>query len=118
MKNVKAAIKLFRYNLLYTVLFECFLKTVSFAVLIPLYYVFVNYAVKLSGISYLSKETAKKFFKAPSTYAFLFVMFLFIATVPHLPGLIHSISSCPLKKVSLKDTFKIRQKRGCVKRAV
>ncbi|MEE3398521.1 MAG: glycerophosphodiester phosphodiesterase family protein [Eubacterium sp.] len=79
MKNVKAAIKLFRYNLLYTVLFECFLKTVSFAVLIPLYYAFVNYAVKLSGISYLSKETVKKFFKAPSTYAFLFVMFLFIS---------------------------------------
>jgi len=79
MKDIKASIKLFKYNLVNVILFELILKTVSFAVLIPLYYTFVNYAVKISGISYLSKETVRKFFKSPSTYAFLFIMFLFIS---------------------------------------
>ena len=79
MKKIKDSIKLFRFNMVNMILFEVILKTVSFAVLIPLYYAFVNAAVRLSGISYLTKETVKKFFKAPSTYAFLFIMFLFIS---------------------------------------
>ena len=74
MKNLRDSIKLFRFNLLYTILFEVILKTVSFAVLLPLYFTFINVAVKLSGIPYLSKETAARFFRAPSTYAILFIM--------------------------------------------
>ena len=65
----------------YTILFEIILKAVSFAVLIPLYYTFINVAVKLAGITYLSKETVRKFFRAPSTYAFLFIMIFFAAMV-------------------------------------
>ena len=81
MKNIRDGIKLFRFNMTYTILFEIILKAVSFAVLIPLYYTFINVAVKLSGITYLSKETVRKFFKAPSTYAFLFIMIFFAAMV-------------------------------------
>ena len=81
MKNIRDCIKLFRFNMTYTILFEIILKAVSFAVLIPLYYTFINVAVKLSGITYLSKETVRKFFKAPSTYAFLFIMIFFAAMV-------------------------------------
>ena len=61
------------------VLFEFILKAASFAVLIPLYSAFINLAVNLSGISYLTKETVKKFFQAPSTYALIFILFLFTA---------------------------------------
>ncbi len=59
------------------ILFEVILKTVSFAVLVPLYYAVISLTVNLSGVSYLSRETAKKFFKAPSTYAFILIMLLF-----------------------------------------
>ncbi len=79
MKNLRDSIKLFRFNLLYTILFEVILKTVSFAVLLPLYFTLVNIAVKLSGIAYLSKETAHRFFKAPSTYAFIFIILVIAA---------------------------------------
>ena len=61
------------------ILFEFILKAASFAVLIPLYSAFINLAVNLSGISYLTKETVKKFFQAPSTYALIFILFLFTA---------------------------------------
>ena len=61
------------------ILFEFILKAASFAVLIPLYSTFINLAVNLSGISYLTKETVKKFFQAPSTYALIFILFLFTA---------------------------------------
>ena len=80
-KLLKDCMKLFRFNMTNILLFEIILKAVSFAVLIPMYYTFINVSVKLSGISYLSKETVKKFFKAPSTYAFLFIMFFFAAMV-------------------------------------
>ena len=81
MKTIRDCIKLFRFNMTYTILFEIILKAVSFAVLIPLYYTFINVAVKLAGITYLSKETVRKFFRAPSTYAFLFIMIFFAAMV-------------------------------------
>ena len=67
MKNIKDSIKLFRFNMANVILFEFILKAASFAVLIPLYSTFINLAVNLSGISYLTKETVKKFFQAPST---------------------------------------------------
>ena len=79
MKNIKDSIKLFRFNMANVVLFELILKAASFAVLIPLYSTFINLAVNLSGISYLTKETVKKFFQAPSTYALIFILFLFTA---------------------------------------
>ena len=79
MKNIRDSIKLFRFNLLNILLFEIFLTTVSFAVLIPLYYAFINLAINLSGIGYMTKENAARFFKAPSTYAFLVLMLLFVA---------------------------------------
>ena len=79
MKNIKDSIKLFRFNMANVVLFEFILKAASFAVLIPLYSAFINLAVNLSGISYLTKETVKKFFQAPSTYALIFILFLFTA---------------------------------------
>ncbi len=79
MKNIRDSIKLFRFNMINIILFEIILKTVSFAVLVPLYYAVISLTVNLSGISYLTKETAKKFFKAPSTYAFLLIMLLFAA---------------------------------------
>lgn len=79
MKNIKDSIKLFRFNMANVILFEFILKAASFAVLIPLYSAFINLAVNLSGISYLTKETVKKFFQAPSTYALIFILFLFTA---------------------------------------
>lgn len=79
MKNIKDSIKLFRYNMANVILFEFILKAASFAVLIPLYSAFINLAVNLSGISYLTKETVRKFFQAPSTYALIFILFLFTA---------------------------------------
>ena len=79
MKNVRDSLKLFRFNILNILLFEVFLSVVSFAVLIPLYYAFTNLAIKLSGISYMTKENVAKFFKAPSTYAFILCMLVFIA---------------------------------------
>lgn len=79
MKNIKDSIKLFRFNMANVILFEFILKAASFAVLIPLYSTFINLAVNLSGISYLTKETVKKFFQAPSTYALIFILFLFTA---------------------------------------
>lgn len=79
MKNIKDSIKLFRFNMANVVLFELILKAASFAVLIPLYSTFINLAVNLSGISYLTKETVKRFFQAPSTYALIFILFLFTA---------------------------------------
>jgi len=79
MKNIKDSIKLFRFNMANVVLFELILKAASFAVLIPLYSTFINLAVNLSGISYLTKETVTKFFRAPSTYALIFILFLFTA---------------------------------------
>lgn len=79
MKNIKDSIKLFRFNMTYTIIFEIILKLVFLVMLIPLYYAYINLAVKLSGISYLTKETVGKFMKAPSTYAFLFIMFVFMA---------------------------------------
>ncbi len=79
MKNIKDSVKLFRFNLINNVLFEVILKVVSFAVIVPIYYAFISLAVKLSGISYLTKETAKRFFKAPSTYAFIIIMIVFAA---------------------------------------
>ena len=77
MDEIRRSMKLFRYNMANLILFEGIFKAVSFAVLIPLYYAFVNMAVRLSGISYLTKETVKKFFKAPSTYAIIFMMLMF-----------------------------------------
>lgn len=79
MKNIKDSIKLFRFNMANVILFEFILKAASFAVLIPLYSTFINLAVNLSGISYLTKETVKRFFQAPSTYALIFILFLFTA---------------------------------------
>ncbi len=79
MKSIRDTIKLFRYNMANVILFEVIFKTVSFAVLIPLYYAFVNMAVHLSGINYLTKETMRRFLKAPSTYAFIFIMLLFMS---------------------------------------
>lgn len=55
------------------------MKIVFFVMFVPLYYAYINLAVKMSGISYLTKETVGKFMKAPSTYAFLFIMLMFIA---------------------------------------
>ncbi len=63
----------------YTIIFEIVLKLVFLVMLIPLYYAYINLAVKLSGISYLTKETVGKFMKSPSTYAFLFIMFVFMS---------------------------------------
>lgn len=79
MKFFRDSIKLFRFNMTYTILYEIMLKTASFAILIPLYLMGINIAVKLSGISYLTKETAGKFFKAPSTYAIIFIMLYIMA---------------------------------------
>ncbi|SNU08852.1 Membrane domain of glycerophosphoryl diester phosphodiesterase [Lachnospiraceae bacterium] len=79
MKNIRDSIKLFRFNIVNTLLFEIFITTVSFAVLIPLYYAFINLAINLSGISYMTKENVGKFFKAPSTYALIIIMMLFIS---------------------------------------
>lgn len=79
MKNVRDSIKLFRFNLAYNIIFEITLKMVFFVMFIPLYFLYINLAVNLSGISYLTKETVKRFMKAPSTYAFLFIMLFFIA---------------------------------------
>ncbi|MCR5214591.1 MAG: glycerophosphoryl diester phosphodiesterase membrane domain-containing protein [Eubacterium sp.] len=78
MKNIRDSVKLFRFNMANVILFEIIFKTVSFAVLVPLYSAFVNMAVSLSGINYLTKETMKKFLKAPSTYAFIFIMLVFM----------------------------------------
>ena len=79
MKSIRDSIKLFRFNLLNIIIFEVIIKVISFAVLIPLYYSFISFAIKLAGVEYLSKETAKKFFKAPSTYGFLALSLIFAA---------------------------------------
>ena len=106
MKNLRDSIKLFRFNLLYTILFEVILKTVSFAVLLPLYFTVVNIAVKLSGISYLSKETAGRFFRAPSTYAFIFIMLIMAAAIIIVD--FSGISYSCRRANSLKKTSPIR----------
>ena len=77
MKNFKDSIKLLRFNMTYNILFALIHLTVSFAVLIPLYYAFISLAVNLSGVSYLTKETVVRFFKSPSTYALIFIMLVF-----------------------------------------
>ena len=79
MNNIRKSIKLFRYNMVNTILFEIIFKTVSFAVLIPLYYTFINFTVRIAGINYLTKETVKKFLRQPSTYAFLFISLMFVS---------------------------------------
>ena len=60
MKNVRDSIKLFRFNLAYNIIFEITLKMVFFVMFIPLYFLYINLAVNLSGISYLTKETVKR----------------------------------------------------------
>ena len=79
MKNIKDSIKLFRFNMFYSLLYELILMTISFVILIPVYYSFISLTVKLSGVSYLTKETVKKFFRAPSTYAFIMILFFLAA---------------------------------------
>ena len=79
MKNVRDSLKLFRFNLTYMILFELIIMAGFFAVLIPLYYTFVDLAVNLSGVSYLTKETVGRFFRSPSTYALIFIMFLVVS---------------------------------------
>lgn len=79
MKNIKDSIKLFRFNMFYSLLYELILMTISFVILIPVYYSFISLTVKLSGVSYLTKETVKKFFRAPSTYAFILILFFLAA---------------------------------------
>ena len=123
MKNIRDSIKLFRFNLLFTILFEVFLKAVSFGVLIPLYYAFINLAVKLAGIKYLTKETALKFFKAPSTYAFVVIMMIFAAMyiMINVSGLSYAYKRANyLKKTSplrmfgygLKTSFRLLRPRN------
>lgn len=103
MKSIRNSIRLFRFNIINVIIFEIIIKIISFAVLIPLYYSFISLAIKFAGIDYLSKETAKRFFKAPSTYGFLALSLIFAAMyiMINVSGLCYSYSRANvLKKTS------------------
>ena len=106
MKNIRDSIKLFRFNIVNILLFEVILTAVSFAVLIPLYYAFINLAINLSGISYMTKENVGKFFKAPSTYAFILIMLVFLSM--YIMVNVSAISYCYNRANYLKKTGPVR----------
>lgn len=102
MKTVKDSIKLFRFNLPSVIIFEMLIHILAAAVLVPLYYVFCNSAIKLAGVNYLNRSNVGKFFKYPGTYLFILVYLIIAAFLIsiNISGLIHNyIAASTLKRV-------------------
>ncbi len=102
MKTVKDSIKLFRFNLPSVIIFEMLIHILAGAVLVPLYYVFCNSAIKLAGVNYLNRSNVGKFFKYPGTYLFILVYLLIVAFLVsvNISGVIHNyIAASTLKRV-------------------
>lgn len=95
MRTFKESLKMFKYNFSSILLFEIMFKLISAAVLIPFLYTILNLSVEMAGIGYLTTETMGIYFKAPSTYAFLFVIVLALAAylLINVSGLIYAMEA-------------------------
>ncbi len=79
MKNLKDGLALLKFNLSSIILFEIMHKIISVAILAPLVYSVLNFAIDIAGLNYLNSRTVIVFFSKPSTYACLFVVLLVFA---------------------------------------
>lgn len=95
MKGYVESWKLFKYNFSSIVLFEIIYKLLSMAVLAPLLYAILNFSVAAANIKYLSTGTMTKYFRAPSTYALIFVILIVISIyiLINISGLIYAIEA-------------------------
>ncbi len=92
MGSVKSSIKLLRINLLSVMAFELLVHIIAVSVLVPLYYVFCNLAIKLAGINYLNRTNVGKFFVSPGTYLFIIVYLILLAffIMVNISGVVHN----------------------------
>lgn len=95
MKGYRESLKLFRYNFSSIVLFEIIYKLLSMAVLAPFIYSILNFSVAAANIKYLSTGTMTKYFRAPSTYALIFVILMAISIyiLINISGLIYAMEA-------------------------
>lgn len=76
MEDIKDSIKLLRFNMKWTVVYEVVLQIVAALLFVPVYFLWIRLTIQFAGLEYLSKENMMKFFKAPTTY----LMVLFFAS--------------------------------------
>lgn len=95
MKSFRKSIPLFHRNTLSIFVYEIIYKLIVFAIATPFYYACVNFAIKLSGIGFLTQKTLKKFLLAPSTYAILIVMLFALLAIflVHISSLIFAMET-------------------------
>lgn len=79
MKSIKKSLELFRYNMSAIILFQLIYKIMALALFVPLFYMLLNYSVKLAEIPYLTSYNMDKYFTASSTYALLVISILICA---------------------------------------
>lgn len=79
MKSIKKSLELFRYNMSAIILFQIIYKIMALALFVPLFYMLLNYSVKLAEIPYLTSYNMDRYFTAPSTYALLVIAVLIFA---------------------------------------
>lgn len=86
---------LFRRNTLSIFVYEIIYKLIVFAVITPFSYACINYAIKLSGIGFLTQKTFKKFLLSPSTYAIAVVMLAVLAIIflVHISSLVYAMEA-------------------------
>lgn len=95
MKSFGKSIPLFHRNTLSIFVYEIIYKLIVFAIVTPFIYTCVNFAIKLSGIGFLTQKTLKKFLLSPSTYAVAFVMVVVMAMIflVHISSLIYAMEA-------------------------
>ena len=81
MKTFKDTSRMFRFNLLNTVIYEIIYLVAACGVIVPLYYFIVNSSIKAAGLKYLSKANAKSYFTSPFTYLFLLLGLILIGLI-------------------------------------
>ncbi|MBP5192332.1 MAG: glycerophosphoryl diester phosphodiesterase membrane domain-containing protein [Eubacterium sp.] len=79
MKSIKDSLKLFRFNIRRVICFEIILMIVSTAILVPGGYLFLNFAIRANGDTYLSRENVSSFLSAPTTWIALLIVLLILS---------------------------------------
>lgn len=93
MKTMREAWALLKYNFGAVMIFELFFKMIASTIMVPVLYSILNLSVKFANIKYLTSGNITKYFRAPSTYAFLFILLLIISmyVIVNVSGLIYAM---------------------------
>lgn len=78
MADIKDSIKLLRFNMKWTVVYEVVLQIVAALLFVPVYFLWIRLTIQFAGLEYLSKENMMKFFKAPTTYLMVLLLLLIV----------------------------------------